>query len=163
MRTLILGGTQFLGRHYVDGLQERGWELTLFNRGQTNPDAYPELEQLRGNRDPKIEPGLAALEGRSWDLIVDPSGYVPRLVNASLEALASSGYYCFISSISVYSDMATPHQDESAPLGEIDDPTTEEWMGPAYGPLKVLCENEVIAARPEKPSQCPRRVDHRPA
>ena len=74
---------------------------------------------------------------------------MPRLVNASLEALASSGYYCFISSISVYSDFATPHQDESAPLGEIDDPTTEEWMGPAYGPLKVLCENAVIAARPE--------------
>lgn len=149
MRTLILGGTQFLGRHFVAAVQERGWELTLFNRGQTNPDVYPELEQLRGNRDPKIEPGLAALEGRSWDIVVDPSGYVPRLVNASLEALASSGYYCFISSISVYSDFATPGQDESAPLGEIDDPTTEEWAGPAYGPLKVLCENEVIAARPE--------------
>ena len=149
MRTLILGGTQFLGRHFVAAVQERGWELTLFNRGQTNPDVYPELEQLRGNRDPKVEPGLAALEGRSWDIVVDPSGYVPRLVNASLGALASSGYYCFISSISVYSDFATPGQDESAPLGEIDDPTTEEWAGAAYGPLKVLCENEVIAARPE--------------
>lgn len=149
MRTLILGGTQFLGRHFVDAVQERGWELTLFNRGQSNPALYPELEQLRGDRDPKIEPGLAPLEGRSWDIVVDPSGYVPRLVDASLAALASSGYYCFISTISVYGDFATPHQDESAPLDEIDDPTTEEWMGPAYGPLKALCENAVRAARPE--------------
>ncbi len=108
MRTLILGGTQFLGRHFVDAVQARGWELTLFNRGQTNPAIYTELERLRGDRDPNIEPGLAALEGRSWDIIVDPSGYVPRLVNASLAALASSGYYCFISSISVYSDFASP-------------------------------------------------------
>ena len=149
MRTLILGGTQFLGRHFVDAVQERGWELTLFNRGQSNPKIYTELEQLRGNRDPKISPGLAALEGRSWDIVVDPSGYVPRLVQASLAALSTSGYYCFISSISVYSDFATPHQDESAPLGEIEDPTIEEWSGPAYGPLKVLCENEVRDARPE--------------
>ena len=148
MRTLILGGTQFLGRHFVDAAKSRGWAITLFNRGQTNAALYPELEQLRGNRDPQIDPGLAALEGRSWDIIVDPSGYVPRLVNASLDALATSGYYCFISSISVYSDFATPGQDESAPLGEVDDPTTEEWAGPAYGPLKVLCENAVRAARP---------------
>ena len=148
MRTLILGGTQFLGRHFVDAVQARGWELTLFNRGQTNPAIYTELERLRGDRDPNIEPGLAALEGRSWDIIVDPSGYVPRLVNASLAALASSGYYCFISSISVYSDFASPGQDESAPLDEIDDPTTEEWAGPAYGPLKALCEDAVRAARP---------------
>ena len=149
MRTLILGGTQFLGRHFVDAVQARGWELTLFNRGQTNPAIYTELERLRGDRDPNIEPGLAALEGRSWDIIVDPSGYVPRLVNASLAALASSGYYCFISSISVYSDFASPGQDESAPLDEIDDPTTEEWAGPAYGPLKALCEDAVRAARPK--------------
>ena len=149
MRILILGGTQFLGRHFVDAVQARGWELTLFNRGQTNPAIYTELEQLRGDRDPNIEPGLAALEGRSWDIIVDPSGYVPRLVNASLAALASSGYYCFISSISVYSDFASPGQDESAPLDEIDDPTTEEWAGPAYGPLKALCEDAVRDARPD--------------
>ena len=149
MRTLILGGTQFLGRHFVDAAQSRGWAITLFNRGQTNPALYPELEQLRGNRDPQIEPGLAALEGRSWDIIVDPSGYVPRLVDASLAALASSGYYCFISSISVYSDFASAGQDESAPLDEIDDPTTEEWAGPAYGPLKALCENVVRDARPD--------------
>ena len=115
--------------------------ITLFNRGQTNPAIYTELERLRGDRDPNIDPGLAALEGRSWDIIVDPSGYVPRLVNASLAALASSGYYCFISSISVYSDFATPHQDESAPLDEIAGRPDDGGMGgpglwPAQGALR---------------------------
>lgn len=149
MRTLILGGTVFLGRHFIDSARARGWPLTLFNRGQSNPDLYQDLEQLRGNRDPQIPPGLAPLAERSWDLIVDPSGYVPRLVEASLAALASSAYYCFISTISVYSDFATPGQDESAPLDTVEDPTTEEWAGPAYGPLKVLCEDAVRAARPD--------------
>lgn len=44
MRLLILGGTQFLGRHLVDAAHARGHEVTLFNRGRTNPDLFPGSE-----------------------------------------------------------------------------------------------------------------------
>ena len=47
---LILGGTLFVGRHLVESAQARGHEVTLFNRGQTAPDLYPEVETLHGDR-----------------------------------------------------------------------------------------------------------------
>src|SRR5579864_8636735 len=99
MRFLILGGTRFLGRHVVDAALARDHTVTTFTRG-AHDDVLPEsVERLRGDRDGD----LAALAGREWDGVVDTSGYVPRVVRASAEALASTttGTYAFISSISV--------------------------------------------------------------
>src|SRR5207302_3969738 len=136
MKLLILGGTKFLGRHLVASALARGDEVTLFNRGQHNPEIFPKVEKLRGERDG----GLTALQGRRWDAVIDTSGYVPRVVRASAELLADAvEHYTFISSISVYADTSVPGMDESAPVGTLDDPTTEE-VGPNYGPLKALCE-----------------------
>src|SRR3954452_16259807 len=98
MQILILGGTQFLGRHTVDAALARGHDVTLFNRGQTNPDLFPDVEKLRGDRDGD----LGALAGRSFDAVVDTSGYVPRIVRETTEALGDVGHYTFVSSISVY-------------------------------------------------------------
>src|SRR3954452_24191630 len=98
MQILILGGTQFVGRHTVTAALERGHEITLFNRGRTKPDLFPDLEKLHGDRDGD----LGALAGRSFDAVVDPSGYVPRVVRETLDVLADVGHYTFVSSISVY-------------------------------------------------------------
>lgn len=141
MKLLVLGGTRFLGRHLVEAALDRRHEVTLFNRGQTNPDLFPEAERLRGNRDGD----LGALEGRTWDAVVDTCGYFPRVVRASAEALRDSvEHYTFISTVSVYADLNTP-PTESSPLGTIEDETVEEF-GPEfenYGPLKALCERAV--------------------
>ncbi len=145
MKVLVLGGTRFLGRHIVEAALARDHEVTLFNRGQSNPDLFADLEKLTGDRDG----GLDALEGRSWDVAIDPSGYVPRLVKASAELLADSvEHYTFVSSISVYSGLDTPHMDESGAVGTIADETVEEITGETYGPLKVLCEKAAEAALP---------------
>jgi 2'-hydroxyisoflavone reductase len=136
MRICVLGGTLFLGRHIVDAAIERGHEITLFNRGQTRPDLFPEVEKLRGDRDGD----LTAITDRDFDAVVDTSGYVPRLVAQTLDALGDVGHYTFVSSISVYADLSTPPA-ESSPLAELQEPT-EEWRE-AYGELKVLCENIV--------------------
>lgn len=144
MQVLMLGGTVFLGRHIVQAALARGHEVTLFNRGQNNPELFPELEKLRGNRDGD----LTALRGRRWDAVIDPSGYVPRLVRASAELLADAvEHYTFISSISVYASFDQPGMDESAPVGTLEDPTVEE-VTPHYGPLKALCEQAAEAAMP---------------
>lgn len=138
MELLIIGGTRFVGRAIVDAAIARGHTLTLFNRGQSNPDLYPDIERIAGNRDG----GLAALDGRSWDAVIDTCGYVPRLVEASARYLARAvGHYTFISTISVYTDALPPHSDENGPLATVDDPTTEEVTGGTYGGLKVLCED----------------------
>jgi 2'-hydroxyisoflavone reductase len=136
MQILVLGGTQFLGRHVVDAALARGHDVTLFNRGQTRPDLFPDVEKLHGDRDGD----LAALEGRSFDAVVDTSGYVPRIVQETIDALGAVGHYTFVSSISVYADVSTPPTEES-PVAELKEPT-EEWRE-AYGELKALCEDVV--------------------
>lgn len=145
MKLLIIGGTVFLGRHLVDAALARGHSITLFNRGQHNPELYPEVEKLRGDRDG----GLNALHDRRWDAVIDTCGYVPRVVRASAELLAGAvEHYTFISSISVYSDLSQPGMDEQAPVGTLADPTIEEVTGESYGPLKALCEQAAEAALP---------------
>lgn len=149
LKILMLGGTRFLGPAIVGSALARGHEVTLFNRGQSRPDLFPDLERLEGNRFPDRDDGLKALEGREWDAVVDTSGYVPRVVEASAELLAPNvRHYTFISSISVYDSMAAPGTDEESPVGRIEDPTTEEIDNETYGPLKALCEEAAEAAMP---------------
>ena len=144
MKLLILGGTKFLGRHLVEAALARGDEVTLFNRGQTNPDIFPGVERLRGERDG----GLDALRGRRWDAVVDTSGYVPRVVRASAELLADAvDFYVCTSSGSVYADFREPN-DEGSPLATLADESVEEVTGETYGALKALCERAVEEAMP---------------
>jgi 2'-hydroxyisoflavone reductase len=142
-KILVLGGTGFLGPHVVEAALARGHTLTLFNRGKTHAELFPELEKLHGDRDGHLE----ALVGRRWDAVVDTSGYVPRLVKASAELLAPSvDQYVFISSISAYADPLAAHANESAPLATMPDPSVED--GQFYGPLKALCEQAAERAMP---------------
>jgi nucleoside-diphosphate-sugar epimerase len=138
MRILVLGGTKFLGRHAVDAALAQGHDVTIFTRGETNPDLFPEVEHLSGNRDGKLD----ALHGREWDGVVDTSGYVPRVARQSAELLADSVQrYVFVSSISVYADPSKP-LDESSPLDELDDPESEN-VEQDYGALKAAVERVV--------------------
>ncbi len=144
-KLLILGGTAFLGPELVEAARPRGFTITLFNRGRTNPQLFPDLEKLRGDRDGDLK----ALEGRQWDAVIDTSGYVPRHVRDSAELLGSAvKQYVFISTISVYSDTSKVGMDESAPVGKLEDEKTEKVTGETYGPLKALCEKAVEKAMP---------------
>jgi 2'-hydroxyisoflavone reductase len=135
MKLLVLGGTKFLGRHVVDAALARGDEVTIFTRGRTNPDLYPGVERLTGDRDGD----LGALVGRSWDAVVDTSCYVPRLARASGELLRDAvGRYVFVSSVSAYADFSKPLH-ESSPVAELEDPSSEV-VEEHYGALKAACE-----------------------
>jgi 2'-hydroxyisoflavone reductase len=146
---LILGGTAFLGPEIVESAEKRGYTITLFNRGKTHPELFPNLEKLKGDRDSKKDEGLNALQGRKWDVVVDTSGYIPRHVKESAELLADNvKQYVFISTISVYAGFAQPGMDETAPVGKMDDETSEVVSGTSYGPLKALCEQAAEKAMP---------------
>jgi 2'-hydroxyisoflavone reductase len=141
---LILGGTGFLGPHLVDAVRARGHKLTLFNRGKTHPELFPDVEKLHGDRDGDLK----ALDGRSWDAVLDTSGYVPRIVKASAELLAPRvGQYIFVSSISVYKDDVAVGADENHPVQVLTEPGSEDRLK-HYGALKALCEKTVEAAFP---------------
>ena len=141
MRLLVLGGTKFLGRATVSAALDRSDDVTIFTRGHTNPELFPEAEHLVGNRDGD----LSALRGREWDVVIDTCGYVPRVVRASTEMLAESiGTYVFVSSGSVYPMGTPPGHDESAPTERLDEPASEQ-VEKYYGALKAACEREVQA------------------
>ncbi len=143
MKILFLGGTRFMGYFAAKYALARGHEVTLFNRGKSAPDAFPQAEQIVGDRDADIK----RLRGRQWDAVIDTSGYVPRIVHKSAEVLADAvSQYLFVSSISAYAEPFTPGQDETAPLEVLADPTTED-VSAHYGGLKALCERIVQDAQ----------------
>ena len=140
MKILILGGTKFLGRHLVDTAIAAGHEVTLFNRGKTNPTLFPNVETIIGDREHDLEKAA----GRQWDAAIDVAGYVPRIVRLSAQSLERAvKKYIFISSVSVYRDYKKAGMDESYPVGTLEDESIEEVTGETYGPLKALCEKVV--------------------
>jgi 2'-hydroxyisoflavone reductase len=147
LRILLLGGTGFIGPHLVKRIVDRGHELTLFNRGRSEPgmyaELYPALETRVGDRDGD----LVSLETGTWDAVIDNSGYTPEQVGATARLLAGRvEHYLFTSTRGVYAGFTHPVMDEDAPLGIAGVPDTE-WTG--YGPLKALAEREVQAAFPQ--------------
>ena len=144
MKILVLGGTRFVGPHFVEQALARGHEVTMFNRGRSNAELFPEVEKLVGNRFPDVDDGLSSIEkaiadGRRWDVVFDTSGYVPRVCKASTELLADAcDHYTFISTLSVFADRSVDVTEES-PVGKLDDESVEQVTGATYGPLKALC------------------------
>ena len=141
MKLLVIGGTKFLGRATVEEALRRNHEVTLFNRGETNPGLFPDAEKLRGDREADLSP----LAGRSWDAVIDPSSSVPHVVRASAELLAGAvEHYVYISSISAYAEFTGPSKedDPTKELGDLPaDRLLEDYSN--YGPLKALTEEAV--------------------
>jgi 2'-hydroxyisoflavone reductase len=149
MKLLLLGGTGFLSGHLVVAALSRGHEVTLFHRGRTNPDRFPEVEHILGDRERDLE----LLKGRRWDAAIDPSGYLPRIVEASSTFLSEAvDHYTFISSMNAYADCNTEFVeatvDESSRLATLPEGASEEITFETYGPYKVLCEQAAERAMP---------------
>jgi 2'-hydroxyisoflavone reductase len=137
MRVLIIGGTQFVGRHITEALIRSGHEVTLFHRGKSNQGVFEDVEHRYGDRNVD----LSALSLGEWDVTIDSSAYVPRQVRALAEALSGrGGRYIQISSVSAYQTPGSAGINEDAPLLTLEDPTVEEVTEESYGGLKALCE-----------------------
>jgi nucleoside-diphosphate-sugar epimerase len=146
LKILILGGTGFIGPHQVETALGRGHQVSIFNRGKTAPDMFPQIENLIGDRDDD----LTALKGRKWDAVIDNSGHIPRWVKQSAELLKPNvGQYLFMSSLSVYADNSVIGLAEDGKRMELEDPTTEERGTQTYGGMKALSEDYVVATFPE--------------
>lgn len=142
LRILILGGTGFIGPYQVQYALDRGHEVTLFNRGRTNPALFPGVKRLQGDRN--LPDGHRALASGSWDVVIDNPVSNPAWVRDAGRALQGrTKHYMYVSTISVFSDNSKP-VDEQGPLhtpSDIDAP----YNAQAYGPNKVRCEQEAVA------------------
>ncbi|HEX8172894.1 MAG TPA: NAD-dependent epimerase/dehydratase family protein [Thermoanaerobaculia bacterium] len=155
MKLLILGGTRFLGYHLAEEARARRHELTLFHRGRHALAEPRGVETILGDR----ETDLGLLQGRRWDAVIDTSGYLPRTIAASLDVER----YLFVSTVSVYADRGVAGLDESAALARLSaaelqqaesihpsGPISATTYGTMYGGLKVLCEQRVLEAFPQR-------------
>ncbi|MFG1606536.1 NAD-dependent epimerase/dehydratase family protein [Actinoplanes sp. NPDC049265] len=144
MRLLILGGTSFVGRAIVDAALRDGHDVTLFNRGRTGSGLFPGVARLAGDRD---SGDYRSLAGTSWDAVVDVAAYVPRHIHEATDALGDrAGRYLMISTGSVFQ----PAAGENAIERRAPEYDTEEVTGSTYGPLKVACEDTVVARYGER-------------
>lgn len=141
MRILMIGGTRFIGRHVVGAALARGHEVTVFHRGRTGADLFPDVEHRIGDRDGD----LGSLDDGEWDATVDTCAYVPRHVQTLADVLGErGGHHVLVSSVSAYAEPSGPGFTEDSPLALLDDPTTEVVTGETYGGLKVLCERAAV-------------------
>ncbi len=150
MRILIIGGTAFVGRYIAEAALAEGHDVTLFNRGRTNPGLFPQATHLTGDRDSD----LTALADGEWDATIDVCAYFPRQVRELASMLGGQpghtgrgGHQVFVSSMSAYQTPVARGFTEDAPLAELADGTedTEVMTDQNYGGLKVACER--LAAR----------------
>ena len=131
----MLGGTRFVGRALVEAAVDLGCEVTLFNRGRTNPSLFEGVvEKLHGDR----AVDLATLRGRTWDAVVDVAAYHPGIVQRSVDLLGDAVHrYLFVSTVSVYADQSVPPVEDS-PVLILDDP--EDDRPESYGARKAASE-----------------------
>jgi 2'-hydroxyisoflavone reductase len=148
LRILILGGTGFIGPHQVRYAVSRGHQVTIFNRGKTNPGLFDSrVEQLIGDRNLPAAEAYASLAKRSWDVVIDNPSSLPKWVREAGAALAPRcDHYLFVSTISVFSTYDRVGIAEDGPLHPAGDPNATAVAGATYGPLKVRCEQEAKAA-----------------
>jgi 2'-hydroxyisoflavone reductase len=137
-RILVLGGTYFLGPAFVEAALADGHTVTLFNRGVTNPDLFPNVEKLRGFRAAASEDqNLSALGRRRWDVVIDIWPNDPALAeSAALLLKDRTTHYLYVSSISAYDRTALeqPTVTEDSPLAA--------WTGPASSYSRGKAESE---------------------
>jgi 2'-hydroxyisoflavone reductase len=118
--------------------------VTIFTRGQTQPtlfrEVFADVEHLIGDRNQNLQ----ALQGRTWDVVIDNSGQRVEWARNSTQLLEDSAqHYLFVSSTGVYLPYLTTDIREDTKLVLADDPPQEN---PSYGVMKALSEIEVQKA-----------------
>jgi len=147
MKILMLGGTGFAGPAMVRRAIKNGHEVTLFNRGKTAPEMFPDLEFIKGDRYTDLS-GLAKLveNGRKFDAVIDTFTYVPKTVTDAMDILLPAmDQYIVISTTSVYANRSKSGMDENSELETMSDETANEIkshrdIGMYYGAMKVRVE-----------------------
>lgn len=143
MKLLVIGGTRFVGRAFVEQAVRHGHDVAVFHRSVSEPEDFPSVEHLHGDRGGD----LRLLRGRSWDAVLDTCAYIPRAVReASAVLAAAAGHYTLVSTLSVHPDDMPAGATERAAIHRSPFPQTEMVTDETYGPLKVACEHEANAA-----------------
>lgn len=144
MKVLVIGGTQFVGRHTVEKLLDAGHDVTLMNRGKTAPSLFPSLPRINADRESEEIKSVNALRV-DWDAVIDLCAYYPKNVSFLLNLLKGHvGRYVLCSSVSAYTtaavEQAAPMIREDDPLWSCSQEQAVDTTMATYGPRKAECE-----------------------
>ncbi|MBO1756175.1 NAD-dependent epimerase/dehydratase family protein [Allobranchiibius sp. CTAmp26] len=118
-RTLVLGGTHFVGHAIVDAARARGHDVTTLTRGASGSPPPGVTARHADRTDPAAL--ATALGDDRWDLVVDTWSGAPRVVRDSARLLSGRvGHYAYVSSRSVHEWPLPIGADESAPVVDAD-------------------------------------------
>ena len=115
-KILVLGGTRFFGKNFVNLLISKNYDVTIANRGQT-PDSF-------GNQVSRIivdrtnETSMkTAFEQTSWDFVIDQICYCPNDAKIACDVFNGKVQkYIFTSTQSVYDKNGNQNERDFDPL-----------------------------------------------
>ena len=107
MKVLIIGGTGLISTAITRCLIERGDDVTLYNRGQTDaviPEGY---NTITGNRKDYATFEAQMAEAGSFDAVIDMIGFGPADVESAIRAFRGNiGQFICCSTVDVYTKPA---------------------------------------------------------
>lgn len=133
---LITGGTGFVSGYLAEYYVEKGFDVTVLNRGNR-----PQPDGVRLIRADRRSIG-SSLDGLRFDAVIDATAFDGPDVEALLPHIKGDPVYVLISSSAVYPDTATQPFTEDTPLGE------NRFWG-EYGLGKIRAEKAAQALRPD--------------
>ena len=135
MKVLLIGGTGNISSYVSKSLLEKGVDLYLLNRGNSNLD-LPGITHIKGDIRNRKEM-LNILSDQKFDVVVDWIAFTVDHVEFDYEVFKDKvKQYIFISSASVYQKPpSTPYITESTPL------KNPYWQ---YSRDKIACEDFLI-------------------
>lgn len=146
MTVLVLGGTNFVGPAIVKEAMQNGHEVTLFNRGISNPNLFPDLRLIKGDRTRGPE-AYEPLLAEKWDVIIDVWPERAVLVEEAVNRLKNqTEHYIFISSIAVYNNFQEVGLNEASDVVNLD-LSRAQW---SYSEEKLAAEKVVQSNFPDQ-------------
>lgn len=141
-KVLILGGTSFIGRVLIEELLKTNYDLdiTIFNRGKTNPDIFPDINKIIGDRETK---DIEKIFGTKWDIVFDISSYYPDSLQKIVENIKTDKYV-YISTVSVYDTNSETALKETDNTYKCLDSQRNDKSMETYGIRKAECERVLL-------------------
>ncbi|WP_330630395.1 NAD-dependent epimerase/dehydratase family protein [Halocatena halophila] len=144
---LIIGGTRFIGRHTVSEFRDRGYSVSIFNRGHhENPFAEGSgIDHIEGDR--TDDSALARAQTVvNPDVVVDCTAYHPHDVEQATSIFDDADAYVYISSGAAYGEEVVPKREDETPLCACTPAQARDETAATYGNRKAAGDRAVFEA-----------------
>jgi len=140
MRILIIGGTGLISSAITRFLIERADDVTLYNRGISEPRHPRRVKRIPGDRTDHTAFEAQMAKAGPFDCVIDMVCYVPEDAESAIRAFRGrTGQYVFCSTVDVYTRPAKHY-----PITEDEERQPSRAFPYAFD--KAVCEGILLAA-----------------